>query len=52
MIRKTIVFKGVRWLVMKNVVTVSKEQINAFSHILHEPNNRPLQAINSRVILK
>ena len=44
--------EGVRWLVMKNVVTVSKEQINAFSHVLHEPNNRPLQAINSRVILK
>lgn len=44
--------EGVRWLVMKNVVEVSKEQIDTFSHVLHEPNNRPLQAVNARIILK
>jgi carbonic anhydrase len=44
--------EGVRWLVMKNVVEASKEQIDAFSDVLHEPNNRPLQAINARIILK
>ncbi len=44
--------EGVRWLVMKNVMTASKQQIAAFSQVLHEPNNRPLQSINSRTILQ
>jgi len=44
--------EGVRWLVMKEVVTVSKEQINAFEAVLHEPNNRPLQPINARPVLQ
>lgn len=44
--------EGVRWLVMKEIVTVSKQQIDTFRDVLHEPNNRPLQAINSRIILK
>ena len=44
--------EGVRWLVMKQVVTVSKKQIDAFKHVLHEPNNRPLQPINARIIIK
>jgi len=44
--------EGVRWLVMKKVVTASKQQIDAFKLVLHEPNNRPLQAINARTILK
>lgn len=44
--------EGVRWLVMKNSVTASKQQIAAFSQVLHEPNNRPLQAVNARIILK
>jgi len=44
--------EGVRWLVMKDPVTVSKQQIEQFKHALHEPNNRPIQAVNSRVVLK
>ncbi|MEE9397454.1 MAG: carbonic anhydrase [Methylococcales bacterium] len=44
--------EGVRWLVMKHVITASKQQIDAFSSVLHEPNNRPLQVVNSRPILK
>lgn len=44
--------EGVRWLVMKDAVSASADQIDAFSQALHEPNNRPLQALNSRVILK
>ena len=44
--------EGVRWLVMKNAVTVSKQQIEAFSHVLHGTNNRPIQAVNARTILK
>ncbi len=44
--------EGVRWLVMKNPVVVSKEQIEAFSQVLHGPNNRPLQPVNARAILQ
>jgi len=44
--------EGVRWLVMKNTVSASESQISSFSHVLHEPNNRPLQDVNARVILK
>lgn len=44
--------EGVRWLVMKEVVTASKEQMATLSSVLHEPNNRPLQPVNARTILK
>jgi len=44
--------EGVRWLVMKEVVTIAKEQINAFEAALHEPNNRPLQPLNARPVLQ
>lgn len=44
--------EGVRWLVMKEIVTISKAQIDTFSAVLHEPNNRPLQQINSRTVLQ
>ncbi|MCK5889730.1 MAG: carbonic anhydrase family protein [Methylococcales bacterium] len=44
--------EGVRWFVMKNAMSASKEQIATFTSVLHEPNNRPLQAINARTILK
>ncbi len=43
--------EGVRWLVMKQVLTASKQQIATFSKVLHEPNNRPLQKINARTVL-
>ncbi|WP_460885416.1 carbonic anhydrase [Pseudoduganella ginsengisoli] len=43
--------EGVRWLVMKDPVTVSKEQVAAFESILHHANNRPVQALNGRVIV-
>jgi len=43
--------EGVRWLVMKNPVTVSKEQVAAFEGILHHANNRPVQPLNGRVIV-
>ena len=44
--------EGVRWIVMKNPVTASKEQIEKFAHIMHHPNNRPLQATNARPVLQ
>ena len=44
--------EGVWWVVMKNIVTASKEQIDKFSHTMHHPNNRPVQRKNARMILK
>jgi carbonic anhydrase len=44
--------EGVRWLVMKQPLSASKDQIDAFAHVLHHPNNRPVQAVNARAVLK
>ena len=44
--------EGVRWLVMKETTTASAEQIEAFKHVIHHPNNRPVQAVNARTILE
>lgn len=44
--------EGVRWLVLKTPVSISKAQVEAFSHIMHHPNNRPIQATNARLIVK
>lgn len=44
--------EGVRWLLMKNPLTASKEQIEAFKHAVHHNNNRPVQALNGRVIIE
>ncbi|MEE8320880.1 MAG: carbonic anhydrase family protein [Gammaproteobacteria bacterium] len=44
--------EGVRWLVLRDQVTISKEQVDDFLHVMHHPNNRPVQPLNARVILK
>lgn len=44
--------EGVWWLVMKNYLTASNEQIEKFSHIMHHPNNRPVQPAHARVFLQ
>lgn len=44
--------EGVWWFVMKYFDTASKEQIEKFAHTMHHDNNRPLQAINARMILE
>lgn len=44
--------EGVRWLVIKKPLSVSKEQVAAFSHIMHHPNNRPLQPVGARLVLQ
>jgi len=44
--------EGVRWLVLKQPVGVSAEQVKVFARVLAGPNNRPIQATNARVILK
>jgi carbonic anhydrase len=44
--------EGVRWLVLKQSVTASSAQIDAFSRVLHEHNNRPVQPVHGRPVLK
>ncbi|MDR0934164.1 MAG: carbonic anhydrase [Burkholderiaceae bacterium] len=44
--------EGVRWLVLEQPVTASKEQIAAFAKVMGHFNNRPLQPVNARPILK
>jgi len=44
--------EGVRWLVMKTPVSASKEQLEVFSHVMHHPNNRPVQPVNARPVLQ
>lgn len=43
--------EGVRWLVIKQPVTLSTAQIEAFQHILGQHNNRPVQPLNGRLIV-
>ena len=43
--------EGVTWLVMKTPVAISSAQLEAFTTVMGEDNNRPLQAINARPIL-
>ncbi len=44
--------EGVRWLVMKSFATVSKSQVEQFAKAVGHPNNRPLQPVNARPVLK
>lgn len=44
--------EGVRWLVFKSTVTASKAQIQQFSKTIGHPNNRPLNPVNARPLLK
>lgn len=44
--------EGVRWLLMKTPITASKDQISAFEKAIHHRNNRPVQALNGRIIVE
>lgn len=43
--------EGVRWLVLKQPISASKAQIEAFEHVMHHHTNRPVQPLNARVIV-
>ncbi|NIC04845.1 carbonic anhydrase [Billgrantia bachuensis] len=45
--------EGVRWLVMKQPITASEEQIEQFLDVMdHHHNNRPVQEVNARPVLE
>lgn len=44
--------EGVRWIVMKTPLTASKAQIEMFERATHLHNNRPVQALNGRLVLE
>lgn len=44
--------EGVRWLMMKTPMMASKAQIEAFERAVKHHNNRPVQALNGRVIVE
>jgi carbonic anhydrase len=44
--------EGVLWLVMKEPVTISQAQVDEFSHVMHHPNNRPVQPVHARSVLQ
>ncbi len=42
--------EGVTWLVMKHPVSASYGQLTKFARAMGHANNRPLQALNGRVV--
>jgi carbonic anhydrase len=44
--------EGVSWLVLKKPVTVSKSQVEQFSKVVGFANNRPVQPVNARPVLR
>lgn len=44
--------EGVRWLVLKQPIVASREQIEALTEAVGHANNRPLQPVNARAILQ
>ena len=44
--------EGVTWLVMKQPLSASSQQITALLELLAGPNNRPVQPLNARVVLR
>ncbi len=44
--------ENVHWFVMKESVSISKEQLKLMEKVMHAPNNRPIQSTNARPILQ
>ena len=44
--------EGVRWIVMRAMPSISRKQLNVFQQALKHPNNRPIQPLNARMIIK
>ena len=44
--------EGVRWMVLKDYATISKAQVAEFLKVMHHENNRPVQPVNARKVMK
>ncbi|HEY0561718.1 MAG TPA: carbonic anhydrase family protein, partial [Methylophilus sp.] len=44
--------EGVRWILMKTPVEASKDQLKMFETAMQLPNNRPIQALNGRMVVE
>jgi carbonic anhydrase len=44
--------EGVRWFVLKNYSHISAAQTKEFLHTMHHENNRPVQPLNARKVMK
>lgn len=44
--------EGVRWLVLKQPMSVSEQQVKQFADVMHHPNNRPVQPTHGRVVVE
>ena len=44
--------EGVRWIVLHKKPTLTRGQLSAFQKALKHPNNRPIQPVNARTILR
>lgn len=44
--------EGVRWMVLKDPLTVSQEQVDFLQQAVKGPNNRPVQPVNARILLR
>lgn len=44
--------EGVRWFVIEKPLTISKAQVEKFQHVMHHPNNRPIQPLDARIIVE
>lgn len=44
--------EGVLWILFKESVSISKEQVEKFAKIMKHPNNRPVQPVNARPVLQ
>ena len=43
--------EGVSWVVLKTAVDAGPEQFERFAHVMHHPNNRPVQPLNARIVI-
>jgi len=44
--------EGVRWLVLEEYATISKEQVKEFFDLMGHANNRPVQPLNARKVMQ
>lgn len=44
--------EGVRWYIMNDPLTISDNQLKAFKSVIKQDNNRPVQDLNARMVIR